>query len=198
MSTYTALDGALRLYDGTATPYYVQVKFDELNFTGPEGRPRTEETLRLHRGRHSTDSHYTSGPDTVILEPLECSFSFRMQNDADLEAKLRAALSNPDQGAAWTVDSDTWVTTKGDFNIINGTGTGVADPAFEDTRKVCVNVEVLYTKGGVSIGRKYGAVYFPADQISIAESEEGVVVSVTGMIYGLISRITSFTSGTES
>lgn len=198
MSTYTALDGALRIYDGSATPYYVQVLFDELNFTGPEGRARTEETARFHRGRHSTNTHYTSGSDAPILEPPECSFSFRMQNDADVEAKLRAALSNPDQGATWTVDSDTWVTTKGDFNLISGTGSTAADPAFDDSRKFCGNVEILWTKGGVSVGRKYGAVYFPADQISIAESEEGVVVSVTGMIYGLISRITSFTSGTES
>jgi len=41
-------------------------------------------------------------------------------------------------------------------------------------------------------------VWFPADQQSLAEAEDGVSVSVTGSIYGLVSVITGFTAGAAS
>jgi len=199
MATYTSLHGALRLYDSTATPYYIQVLFDEGNLTAPLNRARTEETMIHHRGRgNTTYSHYVSGPDTPITDPLELSFSARIANVAADWNRLRDALSNPDLDGTWQVDGDTWVTTKGDGTLTNGAGSTFTDPAFEDTKKYCVNVEILWTRGGVGIGFQYMVVWFPPDQQSVAESEEGVIISLTGLIYGEISSITSFTAGTES
>jgi hypothetical protein len=197
MATYTNIHGALRLYDGTATPYYVAMLFDNGDLSAPEGRARTEETVIFHRGRGSADTHYVSGPDTPIVEPMEISYSFRVSNVTATHDKIRAAHSNPD-GGAWSVDGDTWVTTKGDYSLINGAGAAFTDPAFEDTLKFCVNVEVLWTRDAVAVGRKYGAVWFPPDQIQIQEAEDGVTVSVTGRIYGLVTPISAFTAGTAS
>jgi len=167
--------------------------------TAPLNRARTEETMIVHRGRGATaTAHYISGPDTPITDPLDLSFSARIPNVAADWNRLRDALSNPDMDGTWDVDGDTWVTTKGDFTLTGGAATTFTDPAFEDAAKYCVNVEVLWTRGGVGLGFKYGAVWFPPDQQSIAESEDGVVLSLTGLIYGTITAITSFTGGTES
>ena len=201
MATYTALDGALRLYDSAATPFYIQVLFDEGNLSFPEGRARPEETPTLHRGRATTATvHNILGPDTPTLEPQELSFSFRMQNSVTAEALLIDALCNPRLDGTWQVGSvpDTWTTTKGDATLTNGAGVTFTDPDFADPEKVCVNVEILWTRSAVSVGRLISAVYFPADQISLAEAEDGVIVSVTGQIYGTVSGITAFTAGTES
>lgn len=198
MATYTMMHGVLRLYDSTATPKYLQVIFSDGSLTAPEGRARPEETAVLDRGRGDSNTHYIMGPDTPIIEPLELSFAFKMQNVVADAAKLRNALSNPSLNNPWQVGSDTWATTKGDFSLINGNGSTFTDPAFEDTKKFCVNVEILWTRGAVSIGRKYGAVYFAPDQQSLAEAEDGVNVSVTGSIYGLVEVITGFTAGAAS
>jgi hypothetical protein len=199
MATYTALDGAFRIYESTATPFYVPVLFDEGDLSFPEGPARPEETPILHRGRHSANSHYILGPDTPILEPLDVSFSFRMQNDVTAHDLLRDALCNPDNNSPWTVGGDTWVTTKGDGLLVPGTGVaGVADPAFVDPVKKCVNFEILWTRATVAVGRKLVAVYIAPPDISIAEAEDGVMVSVTGKIYGGVANITAFTVGTQS
>ena len=198
MASYTGLDGVLRLYDSTATPFYVQMVFEGMDLQAPGGRPRPEQTMIHHRGRLSSNSHYLQGNDQKITDPLDLSYTFRAPNVLATMQKLRVAHSNPDQDATWTVDGDTWVTTKGDFTLINGLGSGVADPAFDDTRMFCANVEILWTKGGVAYGFQYGAVYFPPEEQSWQEAEDSVVVSCAGKIYGLITEITAFTSGTES
>lgn len=195
--TYTGIDGELRLYDGTGTPYYIAVIFEGMDLSAPLGRPRTEETMIFDRGRGDTNAHYISGPDDPIVEPMELSFSVRMQADATLHAKLIDALA-VDQPASWTVDGDTWVTTKGDFSLVNGDGSTFTDPAFDDSRKYCVNVEALWTAGGVAEGYKWGAVYFPADQQTVAEAEDSLIINCTGQIYGLVTSIQAFTSGNES
>jgi len=198
MATYTSIQGQIRLYDGSATPYYVALTFDEGNLSAPSGRARPEETAIFHRGRGAKGVHYISGPDAPILEPLELTFGLRVQNVLATAQKFRAAMCNPDLAATWEVDGDTWVSTKGDFTLTDGDGNSFTDPAFADSKKVCVNVEILWTLDSVAYGFKYGAVYFPPDQQSLAESEEGVIISATGLIYGTITEITSFTFGTES
>jgi hypothetical protein len=192
------MHGVLRLYDSTATPFYLQVIFSDGSLTAPEGRARPEETPVFDRGRGDTNTHYIMGPDTPIVEPLELSFAFKMQNSVANAAKLRNALSNPSLASPWQVGSNTWVTTKGDSTLTNGAASTFTDPAFEDTLKQCVNVEILWTRGAVAIGRKYTGVYFAPDQQSLAEAEDGVNVSVTGSIYGSIEVITSFTAGSAS
>jgi len=199
MATYTAINGALRLYDGTATPFYLAVLFDQMDLTLPEGKARPEESPIMHRGRAVTATvHHILGNDEPIMEPQDVSFSFRMQNNATEEEKLRTALCNPALESPWTVGSDTWTTTKGDSSLVNGNGDTFVDPAFADPMKVCINLEVLWTRDAVAIGRKAVGLYTSPDQINIAEAEDGVIVSVTGKLYGGVTSITAFTTGTES
>lgn len=199
MATYTALDGACRIYDGTATPYFIEVLFDQGDLSFPEGKARPEETPIMHRGRAVTATvHHIIGDDTPVVEPTELSFSFRMQNDVANEEKLYDALCNPSLVSPWTVGADTWDSTKGDAALVNGKGDSFVDPAFADPMKKCVNFEILWSRDGVDIGRKIVAVYIAPDQISLAEAEDSVMVSVTGQVYGETSRITAFTAGSES
>ena len=198
MALYAMQHGSLRFYDSTPTPYYLPITFTDGNLSAPEGRPKVEETSVLDRGRGSVGVHNIAAVDDAVLNPLDLSFSIRMQNVTATMDKYRLVLSNPDNASPWAIGGNTWVTTKGDFSLVGGNGSTFTDPAFEDSSKVCVNVEILWTRGGVSYGRKYGAVYFPPDQQSLAESADGVVISCTGKIYGLISTITAFTAGTLS
>ena len=197
-TTYTMMDGELRLYDGSATPYYVKILFSGGDLSAPEGRGRPEEKPVMDRGRIDSNYHYVMGTDEPIVEAQEISYTFRLQADTTIHDKILAAHSNPRLAATWTVGSDTWVTTKGDFTLVSGDGSNVTDAALADSKKYCVNVEILWTVGGVSIGRKYGAVWFDPTQLSLSESEDSIEISATGMIYGTISTITSFTSGSES
>lgn len=169
---------------------YFDIMFDEMNLTAPEGRPRPEETVRLHRGRHSTHAHYTTGPDTVVAEPLELSFSARCGNVFTKTMMAEAAsCGNPDYDTNWDA---TGVSTKTDTSIISGEGSSVTTPAFEDSTKKAVCVQLVWEKGGVSIGRAFHECWFDLSQLSLAESEEGVILSFTALIYGPIQRIHHF------
>ena len=199
MASFAMMHGELRLYDSTAdTPFYVVVLFSEGNLTAPEGRGRPEETAIMDRGRIDSNYHYVMGTDEPIVEPLEISYSLRMQNVTAAHDKLLAAHSNPRLAGTWAVDGDTWTTTATDHTIVSGTGSDITLAAFEDTKKFCVDVQILWTRGAVSTGRQYGAVWFDPAQLSLAESEDGVILTATGMVYGPVSTITSFTSGSES
>ncbi len=49
MSIYIGREGEIHLADSTGTPYYLAMVLENMDFKGPEGRPRPEETLVLHR-----------------------------------------------------------------------------------------------------------------------------------------------------
>jgi len=167
---------------------YFDLIFDEGNMTAPLGRARTEETMVHHRGRgNSTYSHYISGPDTPIVEPLDLSFSVRMDSSINRTAlRLALACGNPNYSSAWDA---TGVSSKGTTSLTNGAASTFTTPTFEDASKKTVNVLVLWTRSSVRIGFMYHEVWFPPDQQSIAESEDGVIVSCTGLIYGRIEPV---------
>jgi hypothetical protein len=71
---FTNRSGKIRILDGTATPKFLEIDFDAADFSGPIGRARTEEILKLDRGRVTADAHYIEGPDDKIMEPLTISF----------------------------------------------------------------------------------------------------------------------------
>jgi hypothetical protein len=198
VSLYAMTHGVMRLYDGTGgSPFYLVVPFTDGNLSAPEGRARIDEKFVLDRGRGSVGVSAVGGVDDPILNPLTLSFSMRIQNDATVMPKLRLALSNPDLGA-WSIGGNTWVTTKGGSTLTGGDGNTFSDPAFEDTKKFCVDVCILWTRAAVPYGRRYRSVFFPPEQQSVAESADGVVLSASGMIYGTVSAITAFPSGTLS
>ena len=199
MAIYTALNGAMRLYDSTATPFYLALTFENADLSAPTMRPRPEETNVMHRGRASATTCKILGDDSPILDPMELSFSFKMQNSVAIHGKLMAALSNPYQASPWLVGSDTWVTTKGDGLLTNGDGTGsVPDPAFADTLKKAVDLCIIWTRDAVVMGFRYFAVYFPPDQITFKEAEDSITYSVKGEIHGHITAITAFPAGNAS
>jgi hypothetical protein len=196
MSIYIGREGLIRFYDSTATPYYVEFILENMDFKGPMGRPRPEETLVLNRENIDSNIHYIVTSERAIAEPVAVSFTARL-DDTTLKQRLRDMI-DADSGAAWTVDGDTWVTTKGDGSLVDVDGNSTTAPAFADTRKRCVNVEVLWNSGANDIGLKYIAVYFDPAQQEIAEAEDAVTVTLNGMCYEAISEITAFTAGTAS
>lgn len=166
---------------------YVDLKFEAGDLSAPEGHARPEETAVMHRGRHSTDTHHVLGADTPILEPVDLSFSFRIQNVvANYEAIIAALACGDANIATW---DDTGVSTFGTTSLVSGAGVAVATPTMAETAKKAVSVLVLWTRDGVNVGRAYHEVYFGHDQISVAEAEDGVTVSVTGKVYGAIRAI---------
>jgi hypothetical protein len=189
--TYIHKDGALRLYDSTGTPFYYVVDMAEPVSALPTGRARPEEVLILDRENFTALAHYVQGSDSRIAEPLEITISAKLDdtnNYQDLQDALRCG----------TVSGDVWVTTKGDTQLVSGSGASVTTPAFADAQKKCVNVEILFTFGGTSIGYKLAEVFFEPSRIVLNESMDGVTLQAAGMCYGTITEITGFTAGTES
>jgi hypothetical protein len=196
MSIYIGREGEVRAYDSTGTPYYVAFVLENMDFKGPMGRPRPEETLVLDRENIDSAMHYIVSSERAIGEPVAVSFTARL-DDTTLRQRLRDII-DADSGATWTVDGDTWLTTKGDFSLVDVDGNSATDAAFADTRKRCVNIEVLWNSGATDIGLKYGAVYFDPAQQEIAEAEDAVSVTLNGMCHGAITEITAFTGGNPS
>jgi len=204
VAIYTMKDGALRLYDSTTTPFYAILKFLEGGMTGPEGRARPEERIVHDRGNLSTQTHHIDGPDDPITEPLQVTWSLLLDEASINKQGIRDAL-NIDLAVAttsWSVGADTWKPTKvrGATSFTSGKGSSIAPVAFADSYKASVNVEVVWDDpdGSGAIGRKFEGVHFPPDQQSITEGEEGIVLNLVGLVYGVISELTVFTSGNET
>lgn len=183
---FTNRKGTLRLYDGTSTPYYLELKFDDGNFTFPLGQAKTEEELILQRNTMSSDAHYIEGGDDVVMEPLPLTFSFFLE-DTTITTYLLAWLE-----MGGTVNGNTVVTTKEDTKRDGSNN----NPAFADATKDTWNVE-YFLDGSTDICWHFNEVYFAVNKQNVSESEEGVTVTLEGMWYGTVTRDTEFTSGTD-
>jgi hypothetical protein len=192
MTIKSSKNAKIRLYDGTGTPYYLQLELDPGDFSAPIGAPRPEETLRLNRGSMDSYGHYTKGSDAKLMEPVNISFSV-VVTDAALTGYILDWLAAMNDALATTVNSNTLVSTEADTQRDGSNN----NPTFEDTNKGTSNVEYLIEQGETDRGWKYAEVYFPLDQISLSESEEAVTIAITGLCYGTITRITGFTAGTD-
>lgn len=192
MSKLTMRKGKIRLYDSTPTPWYLEMDLDVGDFSGPIGIPRQEEILVLDRGVMNANAHYIKGPDDKLMEPVNISFSVLVRDDQQTINILNWLKAGQD-AAATQVNSHTLSTTKADTQRDGAT----ANPAFADTNKICSNVEYLMETGGTDLGFKFAEVFFPLDQQQLAEAEDGITLTLTGICYGTITRITSFTAGTD-
>lgn len=170
--------------DGLYFPCY----FDQGDLTGPEGRKRPEEIATMHRGR-ALVSHYTLGTDEGIFEPLEVSFTVKVDTVYNKTALLLALSCGNPAVATWNA---TGTSTKQDTTYTDGGGNSVTTPAFADSSKKAVCVQIRWSLGSVPVGREFNEVYFPLDQQSLAESEEGLILSCTGQVYGSIRTIFQF------
>jgi len=195
---FTNKQGKIRLYDGAATPYYLEVDFDAGDFTGPMGIPKTEEILVLDRGNITADSHYKEGSAEKVMEPLAVSFTGSVADDTQCVYLLdwMEQLSNGDSASpvqsSGAVNSKTLTTTQGDTKR-DGTN---YNPTFADGTKMCCNLEYRLDSS-TDIVWHYNEILFPLDQLSISEAEDGVTIAFAGLCYGTITRDTAFTSGTS-
>jgi len=185
--SYTNRSGKMRLYDGTATPFYLELDFDAGDFTGPLYEPLTEEILKLNRGKADSDAHYIEGPEDKIYEPVQLSFSV-MLTDLSISGYFLDWIDVLN-GETTTINSNTIVTTKATTQR-----NGVTCPAFADTNKLACNLEILWDED-TDRGWQYNEVFIPGDQATVTESDDGVVVAATAMWYGSIARISAFTAG---
>lgn len=189
--SFTQRSGKLRLYDGTATPFFLELAYDAGDLSAPIGVPSTEEQLKLDRGLATSDMHFIRGPESKVWEPTPISFSAMITWLAKSEYLLQ--WLEWQSGGAATINSNSVVTTKG-TTMRDGVNTC---PAFADPNKRACNLEIFYTETNGDQGWQYNEVHFPLDQCNFSESEEAVSLAVSGLCYGSIARITAFTSGTD-
>ncbi len=184
MAKFTNRDGEIRIYDGSTTPYYLEIKFTGGDFSGPIGVPEPEEQLFLDRGRGDT-AVYTRARDDEKLAPVDVSFTVTIT-----EHETFGYLMDWLEGK--TVNSKTIVTTKGTTQRdgVNNT------PTFVSSGKLCCNVEYMLD-GDTDYCWHYNEVWFPLSQCTVSESDDGVTVSLTGKCYGTIVRDSAFTAGTD-
>lgn len=164
---------------------WFQARFAEMDFSGPLGRPRPEEIAQLDRGQVNAAAHYVMGPDDAIYQPLDVSFSCKLDDTYNRE-RLKAALQCGNPGT--TEWSATGTTTKG---TTRNDGTNL-NPAFAETAKKTVNVQILWDTGrtaSIPDGLAFYEVFFPDEQQSIRESGDGVILSCRGACYGVIEDI---------
>lgn len=192
MTKLTSRNAKIRLYDGTGTPWYLELDLDKGDFSGPLGVPRQEEQLVLNRGTMDSLAHYVKGPDGKLMEPVEISFSAMLRDDAQTINILNWIAAMND-ALATQVNVHTLVSTESDTQRDGANN----NPAFADSNKGTCNVEYLMETGGTDLGFKYAEVYFAADQITIGESEDEITITLTGKCYGTITRLTEFTAGND-
>jgi len=192
MAKKTKKDAKIRLYDSTATPYYLELDLDPGDFSAPAGAPLTDEILVLDRGAMTSDAHYIEGPDDKLMAPVPVTFS-AIITDGSQTTYLLDWLAAMNDGLTTTVNSNTLQSTESD-TLRDGSN---ANPPFADSNKSTCNIEYLIELGGTDLGWKYAGVWFPLDQQQISEGDDAITVSLNGMCYGTITRITSFTAGTS-
>ena len=164
---------------------YFEIAFAAMDFSGPLGRPKTEEILILNRGRSDTNAHYIEGADGRIYEPQEISFSCLLDDVVNKVAIMVALACGDPDCARWTA---TGVTSKG---TTKNDGTN-ANPAFKDATKKTVNVQMLFEGVSRNQGWAYYEVFFPEENQKVTEAEDGVPLSCAGGAYGIIERINEF------
>lgn len=173
---------------------FIETKFDQIDFTTVEGRPRPEEILVLDRANLTADACYVEGEDDVIDEPQELSWSLRLYFPltAGGATKIREAIKCGDpEETTWT---GTGVTTKGD-TANNGVD---ANPQFADgltAEKKTVAVQIIwddFTVPPIKIGRELNEVWFDLAENSIVEAVDSVMVNLTGQCFGTIEEIAAF------
>ena len=180
-------DGELRLieYGHQGTTYYLEVLFCEMDFTVPLAKPLVEEVLILDRGLLDGDARYIEGPDSPRYGYVNLTFSCRLADTVNATT-LHEWISGVTKISGVT-QLYSW---KGKTSI---DGNDLVD--FEDdSNKYAYRIEILWDDSN-DYGIQCNEVYFPPDQQEIRESQDGLILSCNGLVYGGVTRITSFTSG---
>lgn len=164
---------------------YHEVIFAQMDFSGPLGRPMTEEQLVLNRGEVDSHAHYKEGPDDKLCEPVEVGWSCLISATHRDYVKTALECGDPDT-ANW---SATGTSTKGDTKNDGAN----ANPSFADSNKKAVNIQVLFDDGsGFPIGLAYYECNFPLIDQGLAESPDQILLTCKGGCYGVIEKIHGF------
>ena len=163
---------------------FLIIPFAGMDFNGPVGRARSTELLQLNRNKMDAYAHYIEGNDAIIYDPFEVSFSCAIDDTHNRSAVVDALTCATPGSTYWAAAG---VSSKGDTK---NDGTNY-NPGFADTTKKAVNIEMLWTQT-YSYGQAFYEIYIPQQNAKITESEEGVILSVTGLVYGVIERIYGF------
>lgn len=192
MAKKTLQQAKIRLYDSTATPWYLELDVDVGDFSGPLAAPLTEEILDLDRGNMNANAAYRQSDDEPLMAGVPITFSVFLR-DATQTINLRNWLRAMWDALATQVNVHTLASTETDTQRDGA----VANAAFADSNKSQCNVEYLVTMSGTDVGLKYAGVWFPPEQQTIAEGADGIPLQLNGMVFGTITDITAFTSGTD-
>ena len=192
MTIATSKAGRIRLYDSTATPYYLAFTLDPGDFSGPIGVPRQEEILKLDRGNYNASAHYIVTSDAALMAPVPISWSFTV-TDAAKTTNILDWIAAMNDGLSTQVNSHTLETTETDSQR-NGS---VANAVFADSNKSTCIVEYFIDMVGTDVGWKYNGIWIPASECNVSEGEDGTMISISAQCYGTIDRLTAFTSGTD-
>ena len=195
MAIFQHRDGEMRIYSGTTigskatAAVYSEILFVNAGFNAPIARTRPSETLVMDRGVYTTNAEYRQGMDDEKLASLPLSFEFKCIDDVTTQYLIQMLSGT----SSLTVNGKSLRSSKGESAI-----DGVSTPQFADSSKQAWDVEVLWDSTGTSgstLGFKWREVFIPGDQLIITEGEDEVVIAVAGLVYGDVSRITSFSSG---
>ncbi len=188
---FTNRKGKIRFYDGTGTPFYLEIPFDGGDASFPTGRPLPELIPVLSRGVKDANSHYIRGSEEAYLEGLDVSFSLLTTELTKSQyAEDWVAILNGKTPA--TINSNTILTTKGSTQNDGSND----NPEFPDaSSRLTLDIEYLLDGPTTDKGYKLAEVYFPHGVLN--EGDDSVVINLSGKIYGTITAITAFTAGTD-
>ena len=187
-------DGEFRIYDkgGGTIPWYIEVLFTNADLTFPLARNRGEEALTMNRSQLDSDSSYSLSSDEPIMEPLPISITCLLDDTVNTTYLTEWIKSSGNSGAI--VNAHTLRSTKGTSSVTNGVGVSVTTPEFADTSKATYDIEVLWD-GATDLGYKLSEIYFTPSEQTIGEGDDALTLNISGVIYGAIDPITSFSTG---
>jgi len=194
---FTSKNGELRLYDGhpadATGPYYAKVLFTNADLNFPLNRGKPEEVLTMDRGNMDTNASYHQGSDEPIVTPLPVKFS-GLLDDTNYTHKLVRIMSGATKISYGTTTSYcTLITTKAS-SALNVGGVAITTKAFADSSKMAYNLEIKYD-GTIDFIYQLKEIYFPPDQQTITEGEDGVTLDINGLWYGSGGTKATFTTG---
>lgn len=188
--------------DGAGGSYFYPIIFEGLDMNAVAGRARPDELPVMDRGVLNNYAHHIQGPDTPIIQPQALTFSCMIDNTFGrtnlLKALCNAARENP-----WQIGGITLSNLNGTTQLLNGAGSMVSTPLPYDHEQDRIAVEVLFrgdpNGGGGSddYGFRFNEVWFQPASIRLVEAADSLKFNVTGSIYGPISQITAFGTGTN-
>ena len=196
MTILQGYDGELRIsdYGLSGTTYHLEVLFCEMDFTGPVARPQPEETLILDRGRWDTEARFREENDLERFAAMPFSFSCRLADTVNTQILVDwiSGVTQIANAASGTTQVVSW----GGGTSIQGRTTTHTVPNFSDAAKSRYRLEILWD-GSTDLGLRYEEAYFNPTGQTITESPDGLMLSCNGEIYGDVTRITAFYSGSS-